>query len=98
MNCQISPKSRCPTDERNYLELEGDCFYLETRRLSFSEAQTNCAGDKFLNGGSLFEPKTLAENDKVLKSFGKLLGKKKILLPKFILYLHTESKLVSCKI
>ena len=74
MGCQIPQKKRCPTDERNYLEIEGDCFYLETENFPYTEAQANCDRNKFSSEGRLFEPGTLAENNNVLKAFGKLLG------------------------
>ena len=56
------------------MEIEGRCFYLETQHLPFLKAKANCARNKFSTGGRLFEPKTLAENDKICDTLGNLLG------------------------
>ena len=75
VNCQIPPTTLCPTDEGNYLEIDGQCFYFETQNLGYPEAKANCAKNKFSGGGRLFEPMTLAENEKICKTFADLLGK-----------------------
>ena len=74
VNCQIPPTTLCPTDEGNYLEIDGQCFYFETQNLGYPEAKANCAKNKFSGGGRLFEPMTLAENEKICKTFADLLG------------------------
>ena len=75
VNCQIPPTTLCPTDEGNYLEINGQCFYFETQNLGYPEAKANCAKNKFSGGGRLFEPMTLGENEKICKTFADLLGK-----------------------
>ena len=75
VNCQIPPTTLCPTDEGNYLEIDGQCFYFETQNLGYPEAKANCAKNKFSGGGRLFEPMTLGENEKICKTFADLLGK-----------------------
>ena len=75
INCQIPPTTLCPTDEGNYLEIDGQCFYFETQNLGYPEAKANCAKNKFSGGGRLFEPMTLGENEKICKTFADLLGK-----------------------
>ena len=75
INCQIPPTTLCPTDEGNYLEIDGQCFYFETQNLGYPEAKANCAKNKFSGGGRLFEPMTLAENEKICKTFADLLGR-----------------------
>ena len=79
-NCQIPHTNPCPTDDKNYLEIDGHCFYLETQRLTFSKAKANCARSKFSTGGRLFEPMTLAENDNICATVGNILGNKVFIL------------------
>ena len=87
-NCQIPHTNLCPADGINYLEIEGRCFYLETQHLPFLKAKANCARNKFSTGGRLFEPMTLAENDKICDILGNLLGNI-FFIPQCLLFYRT---------
>ena len=66
-------KPKCP-DSPNFTEVEGTCFYIETRRMSYSSAKSNCMG-VFPGGmGRLYEPSSVSQNTAVHQATKKLTG------------------------
>ena len=61
-------KHTCPTEKSEYKKINGRCFYFEKKTLSYNDAKENCREKLIWSGqGKLFEPSTLAENDKIAK-------------------------------
>ena len=72
-NCYRS--HTCPTEDSRYLNIDGKCFYFEKNFLNYTVAKANCEEKLKLQGqGKLYEPKTLAENEKIADEFQTLFG------------------------
>ena len=64
----------CPTEDSRYKKIDMKCFYFEKTRLTYDAAKSNCREKLKLYGhGKLFEPATLAENDKIAEISNSLL-------------------------
>ena len=51
---------QCPTDDPQYVLMEGRCAYIEETRLTYDQAIDNCKEKmKDYRGGILYEPSTL---------------------------------------
>ena len=51
---------QCPTDDPQYVLMEGRCAYIEETRLTYDQAIDNCKEKmKDYGGGILYEPSTL---------------------------------------
>ena len=61
--------SKCPISDSQYFLMEnGQCLYFEKLMLSQSDAKINCEikmGNTLYGYGRLFEPRSLAMNNKV---------------------------------
>jgi hypothetical protein len=56
----------CPTSSPYHKMISGSCYYLETRKMSFSRAKQNCLHQFGSSAtGQLFEPRNLAINEAV---------------------------------
>ena len=61
----LSIPSQCPTEESGYRFIEGNCYFFEIiYEMNYEAAKQNCH-TKFNGMGKMFEPKTLAINEKV---------------------------------
>ena len=61
----LSILSQCPTEESGYRFIEGICYFFEsTNQMNYEAAKQNCH-TKFNDMGKMFEPKTLATNEKI---------------------------------
>ena len=58
--------SLCPTETSGYRLIEGNCYFFETTGKNYEAAKQNCQ-TKFKGKGKMFEPKTLAINEKIHK-------------------------------
>ena len=57
---------QCPVEKSGYRLIEGICYFFETTHKNYEAAKENC--ENKLNGmGKMFEPKTLAINEKIHK-------------------------------
>jgi len=63
------PKYKCPTDKKNYKEIDKQCYYFDISRKKFGDALLKCK-EVFNNNtkGRIFEPRTIERNDKVLEA------------------------------
>ena len=56
----------CPTQTDSKYKMFGNiCYYYETQKMSFNDAQTSCETKFGSSGGKLFEPKDLATHNAV---------------------------------
>jgi len=72
LNCdsQIPP---CPTNDPNYFEVHGKCYFTDKIARTFDGSQAHCK-KVFPFGGRLFEPKDLSTNEEVQKAGIRIYG------------------------
>ena len=64
--------NHCPTNSENYHLIDGYCFFFETQKFNYGDAQQNCA--KKFAGGKIFEPLTKSISDRVYGEFKQITG------------------------
>ena len=62
----LESSALCPTEKAGYRLIEGICYFFETANKNYEAAKENCKR-KFNGMGKIFEPKTLAINEKIHK-------------------------------
>jgi len=69
------PKYKCPTEKKGYKIIQKQCYFIETARRKFGDAQDNCK-KVFDNRkeGRVFEPRTTERNDEVLAATVEVAG------------------------
>ena len=65
-------KVQCLMEDSGYKKIDGKCFYFEETSLTYDAAKSNCIEKLKPWPGKLFEPATLAENNKIATIFGSL--------------------------
>ena len=67
----VVPKYKCPTEKKGYKIIQKQCYFIETARRKFGDAQDNCK-KVFDNKkeGRVFEPRTTERNDEVRMKHG----------------------------
>jgi len=71
----VVPKYKCPTEKKGYKIIQKQCYFIETARRKFGDAQDNCK-KVFDNRkeGRVFEPRTTERNDEVLAATVEVAG------------------------
>jgi len=71
----VVPKYKCPTEKKGYKIIQKQCYFIETARRKFGDAQDNCK-KVFDNKkeGRVFEPRTTERNDEVLAATVEVAG------------------------
>ena len=70
-------KKLCPVDDSQYQIIENYCFYFEKNSLNYDNATYNCKEKLGNDYGGLYEPSSIAEQEKVAKLADEVSGLKR---------------------
>ena len=67
-NIKQYTKTFCPLENPNYILVDNQCYYIQTNKTNYETARDNCK-EKLADygGGRLFQPRSRAQNELVLK-------------------------------